>query len=101
MENYFVNYSAPLSNSSEEYEKPFHEIIREEKQYKKTAKQHGGNIAEIQSVPTGGFPPIYKCTKDDVKHEKNKKKLRGFTTNKTAVSIKEIMSERRDNIPFI
>jgi hypothetical protein len=57
----------------------------------------GGNIVVKQ--PTGGFPPIFKCIREQIiKEEEQKNRL--FATKKTAVSIKEIMQQRRDETPF-
>lgn len=58
----------------------------------------GGDI-KLKAIPSGGFPPIVKCKKSDKLIEEDK--MRGFSTNNTAVSIKEIMKERRDEKPFI
>ena len=57
--------------------------------------QFGGS----DNKATGGFPPIYKCNKDGSKIN-NEKKDRGFSTKVSAVSIKEIMQNRRDETPF-
>jgi len=65
--------------------------------------QSGGTSVDIKNVATGSFPPIYLATKEDLEKEKELDKGRGFAKpNKTAVSIKEIMQERRDDKkPFI
>ena len=63
--------------------------------------QFGGN----NDVPTGGFLPIYICTKKDTENEINKnvdeQSKREYKTHKTAVSIKSILQKRRENTPFI
>ena len=70
-------------------------------------KQKGGNPSNnsdvLKNVATGSFPPIYFVTKEE-KDKEEKDKSRTFATpiKKTAVSIKEIMQERRDDKkPFI
>jgi hypothetical protein len=50
--------------------------------------------------PTGGFPPLIKFTRaEQLLSEKNKN--REFKSNKEAISIKDIMSKRREVTPFI
>ena len=62
----------------------------------------GGGSQNI-SKPSGGFPPIYLCDKDDIDVEisDETKKKREYKTHKTAVSITEIMQRRRNVQPFI
>jgi hypothetical protein len=49
---------------------------------------------------TGGFPPIVKYTTIDIKNiEKNKN--REFKSNVEAISIKDIMTQRKEVTPFI
>lgn len=62
------------------------------------SSQSGGADVD-KTTPTAGFPPIFICKKGDKQQEEDKN--RGFATKKTAVSIKEIMEERRSNTPFI
>jgi hypothetical protein len=68
--------------------------------------QKGGNAKNqkdiLKHTSTGSFPPVYIATKQDIKKEEEMDKNRGFPKqNKTAVSIKEIMQERRDDVkPF-
>lgn len=50
-------------------------------------------------VPTGGFPPLIICDKKEIKEEE-KNKVRALETKKTAISIKEIMEERKNVTPF-
>ena len=51
-------------------------------------------------LSTGGFPPIIKYTQTEQKIlEKNKN--REFKNNINAISIKDIMTKRRDIISFI
>ena len=50
--------------------------------------------------PNGGFPPIVKYTRTE-KLDQEKYKNREYKSNINAVSIKEIMQKRRENIPFI
>ena len=44
--------------------------------------------------PTGGFLPITECTRKDLINEENKN--REFKGKKNSVSIKDIMTKRRD-----
>jgi len=46
------------------------------------------------SKPTGGFLPIIECTRKDLINEENKN--REFKSKKNSVSIKDIMTKRRD-----
>jgi hypothetical protein len=49
---------------------------------------------------TGGFPPIIKCEKQDIKIlEQNKN--RQFESVKNTISIKDIMEKRKNITPFI
>ena len=75
---------------------------KEKKKHK--SKQRGGeqidNLdGEIPHIPHGGFPPIYIC--DQFKQEEEPTKEREYTSHKGAVSIKDIMKNRRDVTPFI
>lgn len=66
----------------------------------KIKKQIGGIIID---KPTGGFPLIYLCEKNessDLFIEEEKKK-REYTTHKTSVSIKDILENRRKATPII
>lgn len=63
--------------------------------------QIGGNRHE----PSGSFPPIYYCPKNelidkDITYNKPKKKRETKGDDKT-ISISEIMKERRNITPFI
>ena len=62
--------------------------------------QTGGNSKKKEDIithtPTGSFPPIYKINKEEYEKEKYESKERGFAQVKTALSIKEIMTNRRD-----
>jgi hypothetical protein len=65
--------------------------------------QYGGGEND---KPTGGFPPIYihdEATKnqDETLFVNNDKKRREYEKNKNAVSIKDIISKRRNLKPFI
>jgi len=67
-------------------------------------KQDGGNI----NKPTGGFPPIYICEEitdsvDDaiLFKDQDEKKTRQYATHKNAVSIKDIMEQRKTIVPFL
>lgn len=63
--------------------------------------QSGGNIKDkkdlLKNTSTGCFPPIYKIKKEDKEKEKNVDKTRAFAQVKTALSIKDIMENRRSN----
>lgn len=67
----------------------------------------GGNpnskVDLIKNEPTGSFPPLFiMSVEEQEKEEKTKSRSFSAPTNKTVVSIKEIMQERRDNVkPFI
>ena len=65
-------------------------------------EQVGGRIDE--QVGLGGFPPIYVCDKNNVNkspfEEKGKTK-REYSKPTTAVSIANIMEERRKIKPFV
>lgn len=84
-----------LSESSEE---PNYNSIR--------ITQKGGNPNNkkdiLKHTATGSFPPLYIAPKN-VKKEEDPDKTRAFAqTSKTAVSIKDIMQERRgEQKPFI
>jgi hypothetical protein len=55
------------------------------------------------NVPTGGFPPLIICDKKEIKEEikeEEKNKVRALETKKTAISIKEIMEERKNVTQF-
>lgn len=54
----------------------------------------GAESDDNQNVPTGGFPPIYLCTKGELKKEEETKN-REFATKKTAVNIRDIMQQKR------
>ena len=64
-------------------------------------KKHVGGFSEdkLKKFPTGGFPPIYKCIREEIIKEEEKKD-REFATKITAVSIKEIMQQLRDETTF-
>lgn len=65
-------------------------------------KQSGGDPKNknevLKKMPTGSFPPLFMLTKEEIeKEEKNKARTFSAPSNKTALSIKEIMQERRDD----
>lgn len=85
-----------VTDSSSEEPMSYSSIIR---------KQMGGDKnSVIKNVATGSFPPIYFITPEE-KEKEEEVKNRTFSTlnKKTALSIKEIMQERRedDKKPFI
>ena len=55
------------------------------------------------NYPSGGFPPLYECNKEETisKITQKKKPTREYSTKKQFVSIKNIMEKRRENEPFI
>lgn len=57
----------------------------------------------LENTSTGSFPPIYVSTKDEITREEQLKNRQFVQTNKTVVSMKEIMEERRNEKkkPFI
>jgi len=57
--------------------------------------QQGGDNSSV-SVPNGGFPPIYICNSQKQKKEITSVRAYGENTNKTAVSISDIMKNRRN-----
>jgi hypothetical protein len=59
----------------------------------------GDNIGGAEKdIPFGGFPPLYLCPTNGAPSDSSKK--RGYSTHKTAVSIKDIMKKRRDTARF-
>jgi len=60
-------------------------------------KQMGGfSPSEIKEKPTGSFPPIYIISKEEIKKETQKQRLYAPKSKKIALSIKEIMQERKN-----
>lgn len=57
--------------------------------------------AHLKNAPTGSFPPLFKKEKETHNKKEEETKKRGFAQIKNALSIKEIMNERRDNNDFI
>ena len=57
--------------------------------------QKGGSHNE----PYGGFPPIYLCNNSNIISE-NDNKNREYNKHKNALSIKQIMENRKKNKPF-
>ncbi len=53
-----------------------------------------------KSLATGGFPPIYKISKSEISNIE-KIKNREFKSNVEAISIKDIMTQRKEIEPFI
>jgi hypothetical protein len=66
---------------------------------KALVNQAGGSAKNIKDVlkksPTGSFPPIFKINKEEKEKEKQIDKTRAFAQVKTALSIKDIMEDRR------
>lgn len=85
-----------MSNSSDEEVNTYSSLV---------IKQKGGDPDnmhdKLKHIATGSFPPIYLMTKEDIKKEEELEKTRAFSKPSVAVSIKEIMKERRDKKPFI
>lgn len=65
-----------------------------------TQNIQNGGLKTDGSIPFGGFPPIYLCSRDNTLAD-DENKNREYSTHKTAVSIKDIMKKRRDIVPFI
>jgi hypothetical protein len=64
--------------------------------------QIGGNTRDLKKLATGSFPPLYIVPKKEQSTEEENKSRAVSKINKTAISIKDIMQERRDDIkPFI
>jgi hypothetical protein len=63
----------------------------------------GGKLNEV--IGLGGFPPIYLCTPDEkattTPFEDDSKTKREFSKSKAAVSIANIMEDRKQIKPFI
>jgi len=65
-------------------------------------EQEGGRLDQQKGL--GGFPPIYVCDKTvatESPFEEEKQTKREYSKHKTAVSITNIMKERRKIKPFI
>lgn len=81
------------------------EEIPSKNSQKITKKMKGGEQKKKQdlykSEATGCFPPIYKIKKEEKEKEKNVDKTRAFAQVKTALSIKDIMENRRNDDSFI
>ena len=64
--------------------------------------QKGGKVDNYKKIATGSFPPIYRVSKEHFKDDEDNKTRLFSKTEKTVLSIKDIMQERRDeNKPFI
>lgn len=63
-------------------------------------KFKGGALDNEIDFPSGGFPPIYLCSRIQISSEEENKN-REYSSHKSAVSIKDILSKRREIIPFI
>ncbi len=61
----------------------------------------GANINTETDFPTGGFPPIYFCTKEEEKPIITDTKKRELSTPKSTVSIRDILAKRKKVIPFV
>lgn len=60
----------------------------------------------INTKPTGGFPPLYTCKKEEMKKSDDEEstKIRGFAKvdQRIVASLKDIMQERKnEKEPFI
>jgi len=56
-------------------------------------------MSEVEKS-TGGFPPIFRCSKKDLFNIKENKN-REFKGVSNTVSIKDIMNKRKTDVPFI
>ena len=61
----------------------------------------GGNSIDKLDIPTGGFPPIYLCDEYTKLEENDENKNREYSSHKSTVSIKDILSKRRNITPLI
>lgn len=72
-------------------------------EYQKKTKLSGGSVAEDIDIPidipSGGFPPLYLCSQEDLK-ENQEEKSREFKIQKGSVSIKSILEKRRNVAPI-
>jgi len=96
-----MNHSGYIDNLMKNY--PLESVTEESiSNLASTPNQQGGNN---KNTPNGGFPPIY--TRDSVDSEtqglftEDDKKTRHFSTHKNAVSIKDIMEQRKEATPFL
>ena len=89
------------SNKSTELSTSTHKKTKSVRDFTETSLSGGYDEIDtnITQRPTGGFPPIFKCVREEIVKEEEKKD-RGYATKTTAVSIKEIMQHRRDETPF-
>jgi hypothetical protein len=71
--------------------------LESESDTKINIKQKGG---VLQNEPYGGFPPIYLCDTKEIKEEENTKN-REYNKHKNAISIKQIMEQRKNIKPFL
>ena len=55
---------------------------------------------DINLSSLGGFPPIFQCNKAELKIIEESKN-REFTAVKSAVSIKDIMMKRKENLNLV
>lgn len=63
----------------------------------------GGGNDDCKDFPTGGFPPITICNKQDnifANINNKEKKQRHFESDKKAVNIKDILDKKKDIKPF-
>lgn len=88
------HYLDIISRNRNELSELSSSIEYESESEKKTKK--GGSKENDSAVIKGCFPPIYKIKKEEIEKEKNIDKTRGFAQLKTAVSIKDIMDNRRN-----
>jgi hypothetical protein len=91
IDNFMINHEAISDSSDDELDTNFRSKI---------IKQMGGDpkIDMLKDAPTGSFPPIYFLSKEE-KQKEEKIRDRSFSapSKKIALSIKEIMQERRDD----
>jgi hypothetical protein len=66
---------------------------------------NGGKLSKIintKNVPNGGFPPIYKCTNQNITDiVKDTTNSRLYSKHQQTVSIKDIITNRLNIEPFL
>lgn len=92
MENNYVDYlmaNYPLETDSE---------------YSTRSESYIQTGGADENKPTGGFPSIYLCTKEELDENKTEitdTKKREISAPKSAISIRDILSKRKKVVPFV
>ena len=80
--------------NSEESEDISHLYSEDDTQYNAIGGAENNETSRTKDMPTGGFPPIFIV--DNAKEKPvDKNKLRQITTNKTTVSIRDILKSKK------